>query len=294
MRRGHEAHMKRRGTTRTIDEAEWNFLSRTLIPDSEVAACFLYEFAREFAKDSTRWKELTGQLAQEQGMPRGDPRRRGLLRVYRAIGALLGPASHVVLSSPRCQDHFLSTPWAKLDTASRRQVVMDLEEGLARPVNLVECVCLLVTLERDLPEWRPAGVEDFTAWKTLDHCFHWGRVDERQREYGFFAIDWNYTDAQLKEEFSKFLREKREDRRAAESRQGKNKMRHHLCALGAKRLLDAGLTAEAAMDYTGAVNADSKGDFRPLYGAPRTWYVAKRRVERLIGGLFTATPQTPS
>jgi len=151
--------------------------------------------------------------------------------------------------------------------------------------------CLSITLERDLREYQPCGVENYQDWVRVDRCFH-GRGE--QREHGFIAINWDYTYDQLKDEFAKWLKEKRGERKPVQSERGQNKRRQYLKALGAKRLLDAGFTAEKAMEYTERFLKDEQNDPKPLYENPRTWSDAKNRsVPSVLRELFPAPAAPP-
>lgn len=115
----------------------------------------------------------------------------------------------------------------------------------------------------------------------LDKCCH-DKTD--QREHGFFAINWNFTNGELESEFRKWLKEKRGTRDPSESKRGTNKMRQYLKALGAKRLLDAGLTVEQAMKHTAQFSKDSTA----LYDSERGWSKAKNEtVPAVLQRLFS-------
>jgi hypothetical protein len=134
-----------------------------------------------------------------------------------------------------------------------------------------------------LQEYAPAGAKDFFSWVLLDRSFH----DETdQREYGFFALNWNHTNGQLIDEFEKWLNEKRGDnRKAAASRQGESKPRLYLKALGAKRLLDSGFTVVDAMDFATRILGNDKG----FYCYESQWSRAKNEiVPAVLQTLFTA------
>lgn len=268
--------MKHREATLSLDEAEWNLDAAK--PDDELQACFFYEYAREIAKNSPHWPSPAA-----AGPLNEAPRNGGLdqLDTWEVISRRASLFAHlqlpVALVGLICLDALPTIPWAKVTAERRQKAASALEKSRTTFTDWPEPICLKITLERDLEEYKDCGVKDFLGWRMLDLCFHLGRA-EHQREYGFLAINWSHTDEQLKAKFAKFLNEKRGDRKDSKSKKGTNKMRQHLRALGAKRLLEAGFTAEVAIKYTGRIRKDCK----PLYEAPRSWYQAKRKVANII------------
>jgi hypothetical protein len=116
---------------------------------------------------------------------------------------------------------------------------------------------------------------------------YWINAGKPQRDYGFIAVNWDYTDDLLKAKFAAWLDEKRGKRKAVKSRQGREKPRRYLKALGAKRLLDAGFTVAAAMKYSEKILHHEQDNPRPLYDAERSWSEAKNHtVPRVMALLF--------
>ncbi len=233
-----------------------------------MALCFIYEFAREHAKDSKRWLELTKQLQTYKPTMHGR-KNKSRMELIQEIFSIFGKGNALHFF---CDPAFLTTPWQILDKKLRCEEAEQFNQQKSEPQNFRENVCLSIMLERDFHEYARAGVKDFFSWVLLDRSFH----DETdQREHGFFALNWNYTNGQLIDEFKRWLDEKRGDnRKAAASRQGESKLRQHLTALGAKRLLDSGFTVVEAMDYTDSKLGNNKG----LYGHESQWSRAKTRI----------------
>lgn len=252
-----------------IETAEWNFEDKNLLPEPELEICLLYEYGREHAKHSSQWKKL---MQQRKG--------KSSLKILENIFSLFGKAKIPHFADPK----FLNTPWQKRDRDLKRAEAKSYNELLSGPQTFQESICLNITLQRDLPKYEPAGAKDFDSWVLLDRCFN---DESNQREYGFFAVNWNYTNGQLEAEFQKWLKEKRGERKPVESEQGQNKNRQHLKALGAKRLLDAGFTVKRAIDYTKNFLKDSHGYPRPLYDSERGWSKAKTEtVPAILKRLF--------
>jgi hypothetical protein len=254
--------MKAKTKKPDLDEAEWNFANRELFPDDQITACFFYEFAREFASGSSRWKSLVGQLDHLRQLPKGDPRKSAEWDVEDEIFGMFpsGP------KAAYCSSQFVNTCWARIASGKRRKIIAEWNDKFRGPANFQETICLRVTLQRELPDWEKCGVTTFEEWTFNDSCFH---SRKEQREHGFIGINWGYTDGQLLQEFKEWLHEKRGDRKPRESEQGQNKERQYLKALGAKRLLDHGLTADSAIEYTQGFLKDKNGNQRPLYESPR-------------------------
>jgi hypothetical protein len=268
-----------------LDEAEWNFEK---LPGCEVAPCSFYEYAREFATHSRRWNDLTTQLHNLRQLPKNDRRKRGQIKVIREILALFPcrPGNYLF-----CSPHFTVTPWIKLPSSERKTIAGEWEAELRQAASLNKLLSLTITLQRDLAQWAKSGVRNFEDWARLDSLLH---GQGQQREYGFFAINWDYPDGHLIAEFTKWLKQKRGKQPAGGSQRGQNKQRQHLRALGAKRLLDIGFTAGKAMDYTERFLKDQNGNPTPLYDAPRSWSVAKTQiVPRVLEQLFSGPPNRP-
>jgi hypothetical protein len=245
-----------------ISEQEWRF---DTVRDEELNLCFLYEYGREQAESSPRWHKLAKQVRALGG-------RKGSLRHRLQMFSIFGKAPRLFWFN---MPDFVATPWQAVPEKLRREETKQFNEKRSKPQNFREAIALSMTLERDLHGWARAGATDYESWVLLDRCFH---DETNQREYGFFALDWNYTDSHLIEEFKKWLVAKRGDRRPSESRQGKNKARQHLNALGAKRLLDSGFTVAQAMEYTQRFLKDEAGHSRPLYDSERGWSKAKNEI----------------
>jgi hypothetical protein len=266
-----------------IDEAEWNFSNRELFPDDQVSACFFYEFAREFAKGSNRWKALVGQLDKLQQLPKGDPRKAAEFDIWNEILDMFPSGPKVGF----CSFQFVKTCWARIASEERGEIIAEWKDTFQGPANFQEAICLQITLQRELPEWQKCGVVTFEDWVLMDACFH---SRNEQREHGFIGVNWDYTNGQLVGEFKKWLHKKRGERKSSASEQGQNKERQHLKALGAKRLLDAGFGAKSAMDYSQGFIKGKDGHPSPLFDNPRTWYVAKNQtVPRVLQHLFPSS-----
>jgi hypothetical protein len=265
----------RLGIHKPLPEAEWDFRR---LGEDELTICFLYEYGREHAKNSNRWRLAADRLKTLLADNRKE--RRGHLKSWSEMCSIFGNQFLHSFFDPS----FVTTPWQSRDAKLRRQEAAEFNQSGSKPQSFQGDLGLSITLERDLPEYNQAGVADFESWVDLDRCFH---GESHQREYGFLAVNWNYTDMCLIARFRKWLGDKRGDRKATESRQGRTKFRQHLKALGAKRLLDSGLTVADAIDHTEKIFKDH-GSPGPLYDSDRAWSKAKNEIvpevlKRLFG-----------
>jgi hypothetical protein len=241
------------------------------VPDEELHICFLYEYAREHAKASKRWQTLTKRSRAENYAE----------ELIEQILSIFGEGDHLHWF---LEPAFVTTPWHPLDKKLKREETGDFNDKKSKAQSFRESINLKITLQRDLPEYARAGAKDFASWIFLDSCWH---DESSQREYGFFAINWNYTDGDLIDEFKKWLAERRGERRDIESRQGKDKFRQYLKALGAKRLLDSDFTVANAMEYTERFLKNEEGNPHPLYESERGWSKAKNEtVPTILKRLF--------
>ena len=276
-------------TGKKLPREEWDFEDRNKLPDDQLHACFLHEFGREYVNESPRLARMLSDYRRLENLPKRDKRRREGRKRFKEIFELLGtsnPSFVYDLDFPR-------TPWQSLSRSIRDEISKHLNQFEHSFIkSFLESISVRVTLLRDLPEWAEAGVKDFDTWSLVDSCYF---REGQRREYGFFAIDWSFPDTQIKAIFAQWLKEKRGDKRASESQRGVIKERQNLNALGAKRLLEAGFTAEQAINYTQKFLKDCQGHPCPLYDAPRTWYEAKNQmVPTILRRLFSFSAPSPS
>lgn len=259
------------------DREEWDFEDKGRLPDREQNHCLYYEYAREQASASARWRALFEDVR--------DAHRKGAQRhiaIHKSLRAVFGdsPVWQVFY-----EEQLLTAPWQKFSSGERQRLCK--EEKIPDLESFTRSVALSLTLARDLPEYAAAGATDFASWRLLDQCFH---TEQAQREHGFLAVNWDYTDDVLREQFRTWLDEKRGERKAVTSQQGKSKPRQFLKALGAKRLLDAGLSVPDAQAHTMGFLKDKEGHPRALFEAERTWSDAKlKTVPEMLTRLFRAS-----
>jgi hypothetical protein len=258
----------------TIAPEEWNFEDKKRLPDAELDACFLYEYARERARLSPLWQSSVKEIVKLSSLPKGHPEKDKYFDLFERLRSVFGSVSLFwECSTP----DFATRPWQSFNPEQRRKLVE--QHTRNKWESFQDSIALRITLLRDLPEYAAAGVDDFDTWMITDKCFFDGKA---QRDQGFIAINWDNTDDVLKAKFTAWLNEKRGNRKAMKSLQGKIKLRQNLKALGARRLLDAGFTVAAAMGYSQKILGN-----QPLYAVERSWSNAKNKVvPRVMASLF--------
>ncbi|MGD0537337.1 MAG: hypothetical protein ABSC03_06790 [Verrucomicrobiota bacterium] len=277
----------------TLDEAEWDFGNSKTLPETEVEACYYYEFAREQFKSSPEWQERAASLER--------------LMKSQSHGGFLEPCRDVwmvffsVESAPEWQPmslvlrpDFLTIPWLSRDLNERKAIVARLNEHLRQRQAWDAQNALQIVLERD----AKTRYTVFHGSTKEEHCdpvtFASWAESQRDRfdpawgnlEYGYFAVNWNLNDKRLLAAFATWLKVKRGDRRAREAR-GSNKKRQHLKALGAKRLLDAGFSAECALEHTQRQRPTAPSGSEPILQNAKSFSKAKlQTVPRVLARLF--------
>lgn len=249
---------------------EWDF-SVDRVPESELHACFLHEYARELANGSADWRRMVRELTS--------------VRYYRDIKALMTVIRDLFFpfhlggnGDLPYREEFLVTPW-QVQSAQERQDQVNQCALFNKRVDADHIECLRITLLTN-PSGREAlASEAYGMWSYADKEVH---AKAKQRHRGFIALDFDFPDDELMAAFSDWLADyRRRGFKPGRSQRGKTRMRQHLKALGAKRLLDAGLTVESAQDHTRRLLGE------PLYAAQKTWSTAKNSsVPEVLAELF--------
>jgi hypothetical protein len=212
----------------TLDSAEWDF-RKDKVPNSEIEACFIYEHARELAKRSPRIKSLVTQWkADRDAREKSTPYRKAV----NAYSELLETLGEYFGMAVQFDSDFPDVAWQRLCEESRSSIMRALDE------------------ERRLTEPEPPlsiklfGRNKMTAGNfQFFRALHWWFRDPSGTQYGYVAVDWNYSDAAIKREFNKWLAEMRVDvtRQSAVTKKHKptrGGFRDRLNRLAAIRLLD--------------------------------------------------------
>ena len=200
-------------TPQPLPVHEWKFDD---VPREEIEACYLYEYAREFFKNS----EHLQQFLREWNDP--DGKREG--KHFRALGKATD------LLRTRCKnfpyldfDFFPQTAWQDLPVLPRtahRGFEIDLRHDAAEHVNEWAALHRQSPSDRldieTLRESEPPNIRTIEAFRDCHEFFHanLGKKDLANTEYGFFAINWDFKDAPIIAAFTHWLDEQRRARKA--------------------------------------------------------------------------------
>ncbi len=240
------ATMKRSGekkisgaTRQPLDD--WHFTS---VPKGEIEACYLYEYAREFFKRSKHLQKFQNEW--------NDPAKRQSGEYYDAGGKALDLLRTRCENFPHIDfDYFPKVAWQDLPDFPeevRKSMWKNLRQSLADGVNdwgerfrksrfdRLNMATLrqlepariaeqeLQSLkqscqssaeqyaERLLRELETPKDQLLTIFKNRHEWIPTRRVSG-ETEYGFFAIDWGYSNTDIKRAFGEWLQDQRQERK---------------------------------------------------------------------------------
>lgn len=187
-----------------LAQTEWDFRE---IPKGEIEACFIYEYARELARRSSRILDLlakwkTGWSAPKKTPERYEGRKAGM-ELTKTMTTCFPDFPSLILGT----DWFPDTSWRALDQKVRAEMVEEVNKGLHHywgrlPFNKLN----IQTLRR----LKAANVTSIEAFRYIHELF--SKEDLSQSEYGFFAINWGFPDPEIRRAFAKWVLEERKDR----------------------------------------------------------------------------------
>jgi hypothetical protein len=271
----------------SLPESEWHFDG---LPQDEVEPCYLYEYGREWAKQLPAFSELLGKwraTAAKGGCRRNT--KAGLpfserLKPIRQLRRFFEADEVVRGSFPSVTFHeFPETPWQDIRENARRFLLESFRGMRDRWGNLPHDRLFISTLR----ELRPTNVDSIEAFRFLHEV--WSRRAVDQTEYGFFAVDWNYPDPEIRRALEVWLREQRKYRKAAglpgpqASQRSRGGLRDRLRWLGALRFRNHYTPAE----LRNHADAQLFGGRAPYCHLPDLYANAKR-AEDLLPVLFAA------
>lgn len=271
---------------------EWDYRR---IPQEETLACCLYEYAREFSLGSPELQQKLTKRALAESAPKGSQERLGSFAAFCAVYDLLDTP----LGSPYSRADMAIVPWMQLSAEERTHAKYLSEKRKQIPVTEAQAKAAfagLVEAPRYVPPSKrggqgvqvvivadaadhPAAIPDFSDFFISKVALQRVRdLEEDALQFGFIAIDWNYTNEQLSNALLDwFDRElsKRPSRKPAYSKRGKEKENSPdgwLKALGATRLLRSGMTLQQARDYSAAAASGL-----PIFSDISEWSRARRK-----------------
>lgn len=212
-----------------LDAREWNFKK---VPDNEIEACYLYEYAREFFKTSKQLKKLREEW--------NNPTKKQSGEDYEAWAKALDLLRTHCKNFPCVNfDFFPKTAWQDLPVlpkTARRNSQVDIRKRAAEEVNewserfrksRFDRLYIVTLRELEPLSRRPHDVLDFLAGpprqeeltetyalaasKFCNWNFH--RPVSEQTEYGLFAINWSHNNSQIKRALAEWLEDQRDERK---------------------------------------------------------------------------------
>ena len=196
-------------TRQPLSTHEWNFRD---VPNDELEACYLYEYAREFFKSSKHLQKLR----QEWNDPSKKRDGKHLTALTKAWDLLQTRRKNFPYID---FNYFPKIAWQDLSvlpkTAGRR-FKMNLRRDATGHVNEWairhrECATDRLHIET-LRQCEPPNIRTIESFRDYHQFFHC-KQDLIDTEYGFFAINWDFKDSQIIEAFKHWLNEQRKARR---------------------------------------------------------------------------------
>ncbi len=292
------ADMKRSGgknkisgiTQQPLSALEWNF---TAVPDDQLEACYLYEYAREFSKTSKHFKKFQKEWNHPANKPNGTY-LMALGKIWDLLQAICKNFPYINL------DYFPKTVWQDLpilpETAQRgfiinlRQEATEYVNGWASRHRKRHSDRLHI---ETLRQCEPPNIYSIEAFRDYHEFFHdtLSKQDLGNTEYGFFAIDWNFKNSQIIEALTDWLNNQREARKVIGLKEAKQTIsrgafRDKLNWLGALRVKNHYPYKDLVEYPDGRIKLNSN----PLERAPYSHYPdlckAARKAEQEIAKMF--------
>ena len=251
---------------------EWKFDGVQSLPNDQVEACYQYEYARQFFKGCAVLQGLRKRWEKPRKKASGD----GLMAWLQAYDLL--KTKHECFP-PIFFDFFPMTPWQGLPEDFRRKESVTVNE-CSRRLRQHPADRLHIETQRQLD---PPNIKSPDAFQFY-HEFRRKNLD--QTEYGFFAIDWNYSDPEISRAFDHWLKGQRKERaklglsKTKPAKGSRGGFRDKLRWLGALRVKEHYSPAEL-VDYPDTnLKVDS-----PYSHLPDLYENAQRAIQ-LMGQIF--------
>jgi len=190
------------GEKRKLDPKECDFRS---VPQFEIEACHIYEYARELTKQTPRILDLFDRWIAGKRAGEKTPQFSAGLKAYREFRRVMTvcfPDFPLIN-----EEWFPDTPWQRLDKQVRSRLVKELNSGPNHYWHSVPRHKLCIEIFKFQ---KPNAKMAFGEWQYVPEPFR--DEDISQIERGTIAINWNYTDAQLRKAFAEWLSEQRKER----------------------------------------------------------------------------------
>jgi hypothetical protein len=273
-----------------LAETEWKFDS---VPTSELEACCLYEYSREYCRQSQTLKELRARWEKFEawwGAQKGKKPRPPVPGRHK-IGLLANEYAARILSArqkfavPIDFRTFPDLTWQDLRQQPR----------LGRGWPVKHRICQVKDQQRrreykgdrfhieTLAQLAPANITDLPGWIYYHEFFH-RHHSLSNTQHGFFAINWDWPSAEIRRAFGQWLQEqanKRKDKPKINPRPSRGQWKDKLRWLGALRVKNH-------YDYRDLVDATDlslKDNKAPYFYYPALRNAVKK-AEHLISETF--------
>ncbi len=197
---------------------EWKFRD---VPDEQLEACYLYEYAREFFKSSKQLQKLQKEWNDHSKSRDG----KDLIALTKAWDLLQTCCKNFPYLD---FDYFPAIAWQDLPvlpkTAGRR-IEINLRRDATEYVNEWTARHREANSDRlhieTLRQCEPPNIRTIESFRDYHEYFH-RKQDLSETEYGFFAINWDFKNSQIVEAFIHWLNEQREARRTSGLKEAKH------------------------------------------------------------------------
>jgi hypothetical protein len=221
----------KKGASIALEPKEWNFPAG---PPAEVEACYVYEYGREFARgDQGVLKLLSDFRKVSAGKTKAE--RKGWLALLKE---LVEKFEIGFPDFPSWAFHFIpKSPWQTLSKSDRSYIVEKVRDGYSRRLEKSPLRRFHIETLREL---APANINSLRVFRFVHELGEEG--DLGKTEYGFFALNWRYSDKEIRDVFAEWLSEQRTEFNRAgvanQKRPGRGGFRDRLNWLGALRIVN--------------------------------------------------------
>lgn len=244
-----------------ICREEWDF---SQCPDDELLLCKFYEYARQLEV----WHWIAGHARRLEKAQRASDLGEQGHKVGGPGGVFLSGTA-TVQAILTLFPEFPSTPWLRLDKATRQHRLKELGSPIQVPP-------LAMAKDLDIPnEFEDPAEASVTVLTTTYDC-----------TIARLSICWNYTDAQIMKAFQAWLQSARcapePPKHTGKLPNQGDVLRADLQALAAYRLMQHLTVTQAQKHVANAFRDFPEARF---YTTVRSWRRGKQKAERLIAGL---------
>lgn len=212
---------------------EWDFAGTKALPNDEIEACYLYEYARDFFKGSPILQKLRRAWEKHnthesaKGLDAWCQAHDLLAKNYGYFPYITFDSFPIVAWQDLPKDGAAQGPKAEMN--SRKSLAEDVNDWFgrerkspfdrlymatlrelgtlnSRPADILDLVAGRLPRRQELSETYALAVSEFEMWN-----LH--RPPSEHTEYGLFLINWSYGDPEIKRAFDEWLNGQRQERK---------------------------------------------------------------------------------